>query len=64
MTKILRCNDLNPGCTYEARGNNEAEVLWATAEHAKTKHGVPHIPAEVIPMVRGLIREELLQKEK
>ena len=38
MTKVLRCNDLDPGCTYEARGNNEAEVLWAAAEHAKTKH--------------------------
>ncbi len=35
MTKVLRCNDLMPGCTWEGRGSTEAEVLMQAAEHAK-----------------------------
>ena len=35
MTKVLKCNDLNPGCTFEARGNSDEDVLKKAAEHAK-----------------------------
>jgi hypothetical protein len=31
MTKVLKCNDLNPGCTFEARGNTDEDVLKEAA---------------------------------
>jgi predicted small metal-binding protein len=58
MSKILRCNDLMPGCSFEARGDSEQEVLAQAAEHAKTAHGLSEISAELAEQVRGAIRED------
>jgi predicted small metal-binding protein len=58
MTKILRCNDLMPGCTWEGRGDTEAEILTQAAEHAKTAHNLTDIPPEMITQVRGAIKDE------
>jgi predicted small metal-binding protein len=58
MAKVLRCNDLMPGCTWEGRGNTEAEVLMQAAEHAKTAHNLTEISPEMISQVRGAIRDE------
>ncbi len=58
MAKVLRCNDLMPGCPYEAKGANEDEVLAPAAEHAKTAHGLSEIPAGMLPQVRSAIRDE------
>jgi predicted small metal-binding protein len=58
MTKVLRCNDLMPGCTWEGRGNTEAEVLTQAAEHAKTAHNLTDISPELISQVRGAIHDE------
>jgi predicted small metal-binding protein len=59
MTKVLKCNDVNPGCSFEARGDSEADVLKQAAEHAKTAHKMREIPADVLSKVRGAIREEV-----
>ncbi len=56
MGKILRCNDLMPGCSFEARGDSEEEVLAQAAEHAKTAHDMTEIPEGVMNAVRGAIR--------
>jgi predicted small metal-binding protein len=58
MGKILRCNDLMPGCSFEARGDSEEEVLAQAAEHAKTAHDMTEIPEGVMNAVRGAIRDE------
>lgn len=58
MTKLLRCDDLMPGCSFEARGDSEEEVLAQAAQHAKTAHNLSEIPEEMMDQVRGAIREE------
>jgi predicted small metal-binding protein len=57
MTKVLRCNDLMPGCKWEGRGYSEAEVLMKAAEHAKAVH-LADITPEMISKIRGAIRDE------
>jgi predicted small metal-binding protein len=58
MAKVLRCNDLMPGCPYEAHGNTENEVLAKAAEHAKTAHNISEIPPAMLSQVRGAIHDE------
>jgi predicted small metal-binding protein len=58
MAKVLRCNDLMPGCPFEARGNSEESILAQAAEHAKTAHNLTDIPEEMISKVRGAIHED------
>ena len=58
MAKVLRCNDLMPGCPFEAKGDSEDEVLAKAAEHAKTAHGISEIPAGMLPQVKAAIRDE------
>jgi predicted small metal-binding protein len=58
MAKVLRCNDLMPGCPFEARGDSEESVLVQAAEHAKSAHNLTDIPEEMISKVRGAIRED------
>ena len=58
MTKVLKCNDLNPGCTFEARGNTDEDVLKKTAEHAKTEHNMEEFPTDILDKARSAIRDE------
>jgi predicted small metal-binding protein len=58
MTKVLRCNDLNPGCPFEARGNTDEDVLKKAGEHAKTTHNMKEIPQAVLDKARSAIRDE------
>jgi len=58
MAKVLRCNDLMPGCPYEAKGDSEGEVLMQAAEHARTAHNITEISPELVSQVRGAIRDE------
>jgi predicted small metal-binding protein len=58
MTKVLKCGDVTPGCTFEIRGNSEDEVLTKAAEHAKSAHNMQNIPPDVLSKARGAIREE------
>jgi predicted small metal-binding protein len=58
MAKVLRCNDLMPGCPFEAHGDSESEVLTKAAEHAKTAHNISEIPPDMLNKVRGAIHEE------
>ena len=59
MPKVLRCNDLMPGCSFEAHGASEDEVLSQAAEHAKTAHNITEITPELATMVKGAIHDEL-----
>ena len=56
MAKVLRCGELFPGCSVEARGENEEEVLEQAAVHAKRDHGVNEIDAATLAKVKAAIR--------
>jgi predicted small metal-binding protein len=58
MAKVLKCNDLNPDCSFEARGNTDEDVLKMAAEHAKTVHKMNKIPPDVLDKARKAIRNE------
>jgi predicted small metal-binding protein len=52
------CSDLNPDCSFEARGNTDEDVLKKVAEHAKTIHKTNKILPDVPVKPRSAIRNE------
>ncbi len=58
MTKVLKCNDVKPGCDFEIRGNSEEEVMKKAGEHAKAAHNIQEITPELASKVRGAIHDE------
>lgn len=59
MTKVLYCNDLIPGCKFEAHGDSEEEILGEAADHIATAHNMTVIPDKIIEMVRAAIHEKV-----
>jgi len=43
MMKVLYCNDLVPGCKFEARGTCDEEVVAEYADHIATAHKMVNI---------------------
>lgn len=64
MAKVLYCNNLIPGCNFEAHGESEEEILADAADHIATAHGMTVIPEEIIAMVRAAIHEEVLPRTR
>ena len=64
MAKLLKCDDINPGCPFEARGNTDEDVLEKTTEHAKTAHNMKEIPLDVLDKARSAIRNEGKAREQ
>lgn len=58
MAKVLKCDDINPGCSFEARGNTDEDVLKEAAEHAKTVHKMNEFPPDVLDKARSAIHDE------
>ncbi len=56
MAKVLHCGELFPGCSIEARGETEEEILKQAAEHARRDHGVSQIDAATLAKVKAAIR--------
>jgi predicted small metal-binding protein len=59
MAKVLYCNDLVPGCKFEARGNSEEEVLGDIADHIAVAHNMVDITDEILAMISKAIQEEI-----
>ena len=59
MAKVLYCNDLVPGCGFEARGNSEEEVLAEIADHIAIAHNTLNISDETLAMISKAIQEEI-----
>jgi predicted small metal-binding protein len=57
MAKIIKCLDVGVACDFEARAENEAELMKKVAEHARTAHGITQIPAELVAKVKAAIRD-------
>jgi predicted small metal-binding protein len=59
MAKVFYCNDLIPGCNFEARGNSEEEVLAEIADHIAITHNAVNISDEIVAMISKAIQEEI-----
>lgn len=59
MAKVLYCNDLVPGCKFEAHGETEEEILAEAADHIATVHNMTDISPEILAMVCKAIHEEV-----
>ena len=59
MAKVFYCNDLVPGCKFEARGNSEEEVLADVADHIAIAHNTVSISDEILAMISKAIQEEI-----
>ena len=58
MAKVLRCDDVMPGCDFVAKGDTEQEVLQQAAAHASSVHNVSEITPELADQVKSAIRDE------
>lgn len=59
MAKVLHCNDLVPGCKFEARGICDEEVIAEFADHIATAHNMFEISDESLGMITKVIHEEV-----
>lgn len=57
MTKVLKCGDLMPGCSFEARGATTEDVLQQAAIHARDVHHIEPTPA-LVEKVKAAVRDE------
>ena len=56
MTKHIACNDVVPGCAFEASAANEEELLRHVTTHAAKAHGVQEVTPELAEKVKAAIR--------
>lgn len=56
MTKHIACNDVVPGCAFEASAGNEDELLRQVTTHAAKEHGVQEVTPELAEKVKAAIR--------
>ncbi len=59
MAKILYCNDIVPGCSFEARGDSVEEILADVADHIVAVHHMTNISDGVLAMVCAAIHEDV-----
>ena len=58
MMKVLRCNDVFPGCASEVRAETDDEVMQQVAEHAREVHGLATIDRGTAEKLTAAIRAE------
>ena len=56
MTKHIACNDIVPGCAFEASAGNDEELLQQVTTHAAKDHGVQEVTPELAEKVKAAIR--------
>lgn len=59
MPKVLYCNNLVPGCKFEAHGDSEDEILAAAIDHIASVHNMTDISDKILEMVCAAIHEEV-----
>jgi predicted small metal-binding protein len=59
VTKVLYCNDLVPGCKFEARGSCDEEVIAEYADHIAMAHHMFEISDQVLEMISKAIHDEV-----
>ena len=58
MSKVFYCNDIVPGCKFEAHSDSQEEVVGAAADHIAPVHNMTDISDKILAMVRAAIHEE------
>ncbi|MDQ4075959.1 MAG: DUF1059 domain-containing protein [Chloroflexota bacterium] len=58
MIKVVNCRDVGFDCDGVVRAKTEDEALRKVAEHARTVHGMEHVPDEVVQKVQRVMRDE------
>jgi predicted small metal-binding protein len=58
MPKMLKCDDVMPGCDMVIEGQDESEVMAKAVEHARRDHGVQEIPPEIGQKAQSAIRDK------
>jgi predicted small metal-binding protein len=48
----------NPGCSFEATGNTDKDVLRKVTEHTRTVHKMNKIPLGILEKARSARRDE------
>ena len=56
MTQQISCNDVVPGCDWEAEAATEEELMKKVVEHAAEAHGVREVSPELAEKVKEAIR--------
>jgi predicted small metal-binding protein len=56
MAKLLRCQDVFPGCSAEVRADTEQDVLREAAQHAAAVHGVKQLDDATVQTIKAQIR--------
>jgi predicted small metal-binding protein len=58
MGKMLRCDDVMPGCPEIIDGENAFDVAVKAREHAKRSHGLAYLTAGLAALMHQAIREK------
>ena len=58
MSKVLKCREVGMDCDFEARGENEREIMQQVTRHAEEKHGIKDVTPELAAKVKSVIRDE------
>jgi predicted small metal-binding protein len=56
VARVFQCDAVFPGCSGEATGETEQEVMQQVAEHARAVHGVRQVDEQTAAKVRSLIK--------
>jgi predicted small metal-binding protein len=57
MSKHLSCDNVVPGCGFEASAPNEEELLRQVTAHAEHDHGVKEVTPELAAKVKSAIQD-------
>ena len=59
MAKMLKCDDVVPGCKVIVEGRDELEVVTKEAEHVLIAHKMKRIPGVLLSVVRAAVADRV-----
>lgn len=59
MAKVLKCDDVVPGCKAILEGRDEVEVVANEAEHVLVAHKLKRIPGVLLAAVRAAVADRV-----
>lgn len=57
-TKVLRCNDIMPGCDTVIEGKTADEVFAKAEDHARKEHNMTIILPSTMTQIEAAIRDK------
>lgn len=58
MAKVLKCDDIMPGCNKVIQGKDDQEVFAKAEEHVRKEHNMHIIVPSVMDKIEAAIREK------